>query len=104
MANSSYTSISGYVSLDGTEPKPGILVQSVSDHTGLIVPADVHGAFTISGLAPGEYRIFSWDDINTVPYRSSYFMRRSIDKAVLFEINNGDNLTGLKLDCNKVRL
>jgi large repetitive protein len=37
---------------------------------------DQNGAFTIAGVAPGEYKIYSWDQIETGAYQNAEWLRR----------------------------
>jgi hypothetical protein len=38
---------------------------------------DQNGAFTISGVAPGEYKIYSWEEIETGAYQNPDWLKRS---------------------------
>jgi large repetitive protein len=69
---------------DGT-PVPGVVVA--------LVPAlrrysryketttDQNGAFTIPGVAPGEYKIYSWDRIETGAYQNADWLRQDEQKG-----------------------
>lgn len=96
--------ITGSLEINGTEPKPGIVVQSLDAHTNLIVPVDTRGSFAVDGLAPGQYRLYGWEDIDSVPYDSPHFLARYANKAVSFELGNSSHLTGLEVECNKTNL
>ncbi len=37
---------------------------------------DQNGAFTIPGVAPGEYKIYSWDQIETGAYQNAEWLKR----------------------------
>jgi protocatechuate 3,4-dioxygenase beta subunit len=37
---------------------------------------DQNGAFTITGVAPGEYKIYSWDQIETGAYQNAEWLKR----------------------------
>jgi hypothetical protein len=37
---------------------------------------DQNGAFTIAGVAPGEYKIYSWEQIETGAYQNADWLRR----------------------------
>jgi protocatechuate 3,4-dioxygenase beta subunit len=37
---------------------------------------DQNGAFTIAGVAPGEYKIYSWDQIETGAYQNAEWLKR----------------------------
>jgi hypothetical protein len=104
VASHTSATISGSVELERCESKPGILVHSLDSHINLIVPVDAHGSFTVSGLVPGRYVLYGWDDIDSVPYESSHFLARYASKAISFDIERTSHLTGLHVECNKVNL
>ena len=93
-------SIAGTLELVGTEPKPGILVQSTDFHTSQTVPVDAHGSFKVTALAPGQYLLYGWADIMNMPYESPHFLRRYTDKALHVRLDSGAVLSGLTIECN----
>ncbi len=93
--------VAGILKLDGSEPKPGIVIQSVESQSGLAVPVQRNGAFVISGLAPGRYRVYGWTDLSAVPYDSPAFLWRYVDHSVTVELDEGSTVTGVEVDCNK---
>ena len=40
-------------------------------------PSDQSGHFIIRGIAPGDYKLFAWEDIENNAYFDPDFMRRS---------------------------
>ncbi len=104
VAKSATATLSGSLELDGSEPKPGILVQSLDSHTSFIVSVDTRGSFMVRGLQPGRYLLYGWANIANVPYNSSHFLRRYADKAVELHLDNGSSLTGLEIECNNAQL
>lgn len=64
-----------------------------SEDTGVIrtAGADGNGAFLVSGLLPGSYRLFAWPSLDRVEYRNpSYLLRFKNDSA---EISVGAGAT-----------
>jgi hypothetical protein len=37
---------------------------------------DQNGEFTLAGVAPGEYKIYSWEEIETGAYQNAEWLRR----------------------------
>lgn len=93
-------SISGAVELSGSEPKPGVLIQAVNSHASMIVPIGPRGEFTIRGLPPGEYLLYGWSNIESVPYEEPRFMSRYFQKAVEVNVNGNLYVGGIEVDCN----
>jgi hypothetical protein len=94
-------SVSGSLELDGTELKPGILLHSLNSHVNMIVPAKGDGSFSVTGLAPGEYLLYGWDDVDSVPYESLRFLERYKSKALSLSLDADSRLTGLDVECNE---
>jgi len=50
---------------------------------------DLNGSFTISGIAPGEYRLFSWDAIEPFSYFDPDFIKVYESQAQLIHLDEG---------------
>jgi hypothetical protein len=95
------SSIKGSLKLEGTEPKPGILVHSLDSHVNILRPVDGQGVFSVSSLAPGEYLLYGWDDIRNVPYENARFLESFNRNAVSLNMGVNSHLTGVDVECNK---
>ena len=54
---------------------------------------DQYGHFEIHGLAPGKYKIFSWDDIERGSWEDPEFLKLYEDKGETVEVQDGDKKT-----------
>ena len=52
---------------------------------------DQYGHFEIRGLAPGKYKIFSWEEIEAHAWEDPDFLKEYEDKGQEFEVRNGDH-------------
>lgn len=43
--------------------------------------SDQNGRYTLQGIAPGDYKLFAWEDIETGAYRDPEFLRRYEDRG-----------------------
>jgi hypothetical protein len=92
-------SVSGILQLDGSEVKPGLVIQSLDSQTATAVPVQTGGFFQVTSLAPGSYRISGWADISRVPYDTPSFLAPYKDQAVDVEINESSPVMGIELRC-----
>jgi uncharacterized surface anchored protein len=49
------------------------------------VMSDAAGKFKVSGLAPGEYRAYAWDDDQQVEYADREWMRHYTGTAITIQ-------------------
>lgn len=64
-------------------PKPGILSQYRA------VTTDQNGAFRIAGLAPGNYRLYAWEEVAFETYTDPDVLKRFEDKSAKVSIREG---------------
>jgi hypothetical protein len=75
-------SIGGVVTdLPEGNAKAGVLVQSVDTGQISTTTADQSGKFMVTGLAPGDYRIYSWPDLSHLAYRDPGVLNEYADSA-----------------------
>jgi hypothetical protein len=55
------------------------------------IPSSVgpDGRFRIAALAPGDYRVYGWDDFQQVEYNDPDWMRRNGGSAVTVTVSAG---------------
>jgi hypothetical protein len=58
-------------------------------HPPLSQPAGADGTFKIGGLAPGDYRVFGWNDSNQVEWADPDWMRRNAGTGVAVSVAAG---------------
>ena len=97
--------IQGVASTADGEPVPNaavtLLPLDVSDmaSAGLELPrrhqtrTDPGGRYALSGIAPGEYRVFSWDDLERVPFLDEEFVRAYSARGERVVVREGDAIT-----------
>ncbi len=56
-------------------------------------PTDRNRNYTLSGIAPGEYRLFAWEANQSVPFLDPEFMRRFTARGERVSIQEGDGLS-----------
>ena len=57
----------------------------------VIATAGPAGHFSVSGLAPGEYLAYAWDDAQAVAYADPDWMRRNAPKGVAVTVEAGQS-------------
>jgi hypothetical protein len=89
--------ISGTVQMADQNPAPSSIVTVVPEpaapgQTFLYkkANADQNGAFTLNGLAPGTYRAYSWDDIDTALMFDTEFLKAYESRGVRVTIKEND--------------
>jgi len=55
--------------------------------------SDVSGNFELRGIAPGNYHLFAWPDLEGPSYRNAEFMKKYEDKGKAIRIEKGSNST-----------
>jgi hypothetical protein len=61
------------------------------------IPSGVDGHFRIANLAPGDYRIYAWDDITQVEYADAEWMKHQGGKGQTATVSPGQTAS-LKLE------
>jgi hypothetical protein len=80
--------ISGIVEGAGGEPAVSALVtlvpegQSKVRHLYRLARTDIDGSFSLTGVAPGRYRLYAWEEIEPGAYQSTEFVKQFEKYAV----------------------
>jgi len=94
--------IKGTVEAADHSPVPGITVVLIPNtprrelsRLYKVSSTDDKGAFTLSGVAPGGYRVFAWEDVETNAWREPDFLRplESLGQEVSVEANDHKSVT-----------
>ncbi len=91
-------SIDGSLKLSGVGGRPGIVVQAVASSSTLLIPANEDGSFRLYGLPAGEYRLFGWNDVTTVPYNSQPFLERFVQHGVTMHLAEGEAVAHIEVE------
>ena len=54
------------------------------------ITTDQYGHFDLRGLAPGKYKLFSWDGVEQGEWEDTDFLKNSEEKGVLVDVKNSD--------------
>jgi hypothetical protein len=76
----------GIVTLWPKSPDPGSITGGVRTFN-----TDQNGAFKFAGLAPGEYYVAAWDDLDSGLAQSDDFLRRFDGEASLITVSEGEH-------------
>ena len=55
--------------------------------------SDQHGGFELRGIAPGDYKIFSWDEVESNAWQDPEFLKPYEDKGEKISVDAGDQKT-----------
>jgi hypothetical protein len=58
-----------------------------------LINADQSGAFSLSGIAPGEYRLYAWEDVEPGAYLDPDFLKPIESKGEPLTVGEGDQKT-----------
>ena len=58
-----------------------------------VVASDGSGRFRVRGLAPGDYKVFAWEDIEEGAWQDSDFLRSYESRGTSIRIHEGSNET-----------
>ena len=61
------------------------------------ITTDQYGHFDLHGLAPGKYRLFSWDGVQKDEWEDPDFLQESEEKAVTIDLKSDTKAIELKL-------
>jgi hypothetical protein len=88
--------ISGVVVDKAGEPVPGSLVTLVPERSGVTqknlyrtATAGSDGRFTLPDLAPGEYRVYAWEDLPGGAHHNAEFLKPHQSKSAKVEVETG---------------
>jgi hypothetical protein len=59
---------------------------------------DVYGHFRLSGLAPGDYKLFAWDDVDNGAWQESEFLRGMEGRGKVIHIGEGGKSLNVTID------
>ena len=91
--------VAGTLEPNGFSPeKSGLVLQSESDQSLLIVSPDRDGAFTARNVPPGDYRVFAWSDLKDAEYRNPAELARLKKNSKEIHVDNDSHLTGVELE------
>ncbi|HWQ54383.1 MAG TPA: carboxypeptidase regulatory-like domain-containing protein [Bryobacteraceae bacterium] len=93
------------------QPVPGAVVVLVPDERRRDrlelfknVNADQHGRFTIQGIAPGDYRLFAWQDVDSGAWQDPEFLKPFERSAATVSLKeNGRETVQLKVLASQER-
>ncbi len=94
----SYASIAGVVGM--SKPiagKTGVVLQSLESGCESVAFVDSSGRFHENGIAPGEYRLFAWDDLDDVEYKDARLLRQFAKQSTLVSVAADSSITGLEV-------
>lgn len=74
---------------DGQPTSGGVM--AVRSGKAAIVMASVNGHFKLQNLAPGEYKVYAWDDTSQVPYAEDDWMKRYAGSGADVTISSGQS-------------
>ena len=82
VVSSNVSQVEGVVSDARLQPSTGVVVVLIPDNRDRMdlyktATSDQSGHFIIRGIAPGDYKLFAWEDIENNAYFDPDFMRRS---------------------------
>jgi hypothetical protein len=82
---------------DGQSPATRVTVMVIQEgRSPRNIPAGADGRFQIANLAPGDYRIYAWDDITQVEYADAEWMKHHGGKGQSVTLSPGQTAS-LKL-------
>jgi Carboxypeptidase regulatory-like domain len=89
--------VGGTVTNEESLPVPGVWVVAVPEaaerkrHERFAsVNTDQYGHFELRGLAPGTYKLFSWDQVEPGAWEDEDFLKAYEDKGVTLQLVDGD--------------
>lgn len=92
-------SISGSVSrTDGNTGKVIVVIQSLEQRRIIVVNADLSHRFQLTGLGPGEYRLFAWPTPNDVAYRDPLALARFVDHSSSISLSDDARMTNVEVE------
>jgi hypothetical protein len=91
--------VSGVVTNDSSQPAESTFVVLTPAVSGVLRPdlyktvnTDSNGRFHISGIAPGNYRVFAWKDLESRAWFDPNFMKRFDGRGTPVQIKNNTSL------------
>ena len=89
--NRSTGTVNGSVVNNRMEPAPNVTVVLIPDARGAWKNAltDADGNFQITSVAPGDYKLYAWEDVELYAWQSPDFMRDYIGRGKAIHIDDG---------------
>ncbi len=90
--------VQGAVTDKDNLPVTGVWVVLVPDHRDQSrlfqkVATDQFGHYLLRGIVPGDYKIFSWDEVEDGAWEDPDFLRTSEDRGQMISVEEGDTKT-----------
>jgi len=92
--------VQGTVSDEDGLPAPGVQVALVPEASRRILhrlyksgTTDQYGRFDIRGVAPGDYSLFSWEEVETGAWEDAEFLKPFQEKGEKISVQEGDQKT-----------
>jgi hypothetical protein len=89
--------VQGTVTNEDSLPVAGVWAVAVPEepkrkqhHLFKSITTDQYGHFDLHGLAPGKYRLFSWDGVEKDEWEDSDFFKESEEKGVTIDVKDSD--------------
>ncbi len=86
------------IASDGREPAPNVVIIAVPDGANRgradlykRASTDARGHFAMAGLAPGDYTIYAWDDVERGAWESPEFLRGFEGRGRFVRLREGKN-------------
>ncbi len=90
-------SAEGKVSMAPHTGRASIVIQSMSDEEVRIVTTDTLQHFLITGLSPGEYRLYAWSSLKNIEYRNPDYLARFIRDSTKIILDEDEHETQLEV-------
>jgi hypothetical protein len=91
--------VTGTLEPNGFLPgKSGIVLQSQSAQSLLVVNPDQDGKFAATNLPPGDYRLFAWTNLKDAEYRNAAELVQLKKSSKEVHVDNDSHLTGVELE------
>jgi hypothetical protein len=92
--------VQGTVSDEDGLPAPGVQVALVPEASRRVLhrlyksgTTDQYGRFDIRGVAPGDYSLFSWEEVETGAWEDAEFLKPFQEKGEKISVQEGDQKT-----------
>lgn len=72
-----------------------VVAQSEDSDKFYVASSDGFGNFTLVGLAPGAYRLYSWKDLDDIAFKDPATLNLYQDQSVLVSVTKGETVGGL---------
>jgi hypothetical protein len=77
--------------------------QNLTLYKSAFVSADGKGNFNFTGIAPGTYRVFAWDNLPTGTEQNAEFMGEYETRGISVTVSTGLTLPNIEVPLIRVR-